>query len=1561
MYDINIGNVGKYEKEEFTTGCVSSIINMYKYIYIWYCYKDKGVLGMSRVFRTKRMRMTAWLLSAAVFMGSMDVNMLTVQAAQEGNLYAEENPEITEDMMPEADSVTTDETVVENPDTAGQTQSEQGTVPEGEPQIENQEESAEVYSTPDAAESDAPAAQADGDDGETTPTGPQRVVVSGITVSNKLYDGTSARASGSLKAIVPKEASAASREEDVTSLVEFRYSISGTKADNTPYSYTSDSATNGTIVTGMPKDAGNYTLTVTASDSNGKYAGSQGIQFAINKKTITIKASDKQKKIGDPLPAYEYTISGLVNGEELTEKPQLSCDITKDTEDTPGKYTITASGAEAGPNYIITYLEGTLTVSDKETVEISGITVSDKVYDGTPVVCDISNVKVTSSGKEIPDLISKLQYSISGGQRDGTLYTSNNIDTDTPKEAGTYTLKVVVIDDKYRGELRRDFTITRRPVTLTAKDKDIKQGDKIPTEFDYETSEFNDNPPEGLLPDDEITKEPSYICDISNTEKTGKYTITPRNASAGPNYVIQYVPGTLTVLEKDRITISGITTTPSPKVYDGTPMICNTEKLKVVLNQSGVEDTDITDKVDFEYSIEGTLANGRAYPSGNIENGMPSEAGEYTITVTATSKPEETDKYQGSMEYSFSIAQRPIVIKVDDLDIKTEDKLPDRSDYSYEIAGMELVKGEELLKKPKLTCDIQNTDMAGTYDIVASEADAGPNYRITYQSGTLTVVEKEIVPTRDLLRIIAPAPVTNVENGTPIDKIELPETVKIVTRNIGAEENELTEINETAAVTWERVAIEGTSYGPRNEAEQTFIMGGTVVLPAEVDGGEVPLSVTVQVTVREKYAIRDAVAIPTASVATGSGVRRGTAIKLSCETEGAEIYYTLDSSKPDKDSNRYTLYNNPIEVKVNGFTVIWAYARKQGQPDSDTVKFYYYIDLLSGGEGDEPEVPEEDIPSSGIIPEGLWMTEVSEYTYTGKAIKPEVRVYDYKTRLVEKKDYTISYANNTKAADRNAAKAPSIIIVGKGNYEGKVTRTFTIAPKDIRDTDVIIDDVAVAYNSKKAQKPAPAVVWNGKKLAVNKDYIVRNADNQEASYKDVGTYTLTVSGIGNYKGDRTFRFTITDGILVSKLTVAKIPNQTYTGAAIKPQLTVKEKSKVLTPDEDYTVRYENNTNVGTATAVVIGKGNYVGTKRVTFKITEVASLNKAKVELSFGSTSPVYTGKPIYADKETVTINVKADGETVARTLTKGTDFEVEYTNNVKVGTATATFTGKNAYSGKIKKTFKITAYDISRVKISLDKSYSYVKGGCKPEPVVKFGSQTLKAGTDYTLAYKQNNAAGSLAVLTVKGKGNFTGSATKEYEITTQDIGKMTVTAADKVYQNKKNIYKTTVQVTDTNGKKLAAGKDYDKNMEYSYAERTLINKIYKKAGEPVGVDDIIPAGTKINVTIAAKGRDYTGTVLGTYRITAASIAKAKVSIKDQTYTGKAIELDTKADPLAVYVEVNGTALKPDEYEIVTGSYSNNINKGTAKVVIRGRGNYGGTKTATFKIKGKGLGLFGL
>ncbi|MGN0654843.1 MAG: fibronectin type III domain-containing protein, partial [Oscillospiraceae bacterium] len=66
----------------------------------------------------------------------------------------------------------------------------------------------------------------------------------------------------------------------------------------------------------------------------------------------------------------------------------------------------------------------------------------------------------------------------------------------------------------------------------------------------------------------------------------------------------------------------------------------------------------------------------------------------------------------------------------------------------------------------------------------------------------------------------------------------------------------------------------------------------------------------------------------------------------------------------------------------------------------------------------------------------------SSKTYTGKALKPTVTVKDSKGKTISSKYYTVSYKNNT-----NVGKA-TITITFKGNYIGKITKTFTIIPKD---------------------------------------------------------------------------------------------------------------------------------------------------------------------------------------------------------------------------------------------------------------------------------------------------------------------------------------------------------------------------------------------------------------------------------------------------------------------------------------------------------------------------------
>lgn len=61
-------------------------------------------------------------------------------------------------------------------------------------------------------------------------------------------------------------------------------------------------------------------------------------------------------------------------------------------------------------------------------------------------------------------------------------------------------------------------------------------------------------------------------------------------------------------------------------------------------------------------------------------------------------------------------------------------------------------------------------------------------------------------------------------------------------------------------------------------------------------------------------------------------------------------------------------------------------------------------------------------------------------------------------------------------------------------------------------------------------------------------------------------------------------------------------NAAYTGAEVKPSVTVKEGAKTLKEGTDYTVSYQNNINIGTAKVIVTGKNHYAGTVEKTFAI-----------------------------------------------------------------------------------------------------------------------------------------------------------------------------------------------------------------------------------------------------------------------------------------------------------------------------------------------------------------------
>lgn len=105
-------------------------------------------------------------------------------------------------------------------------------------------------------------------------------------------------------------------------------------------------------------------------------------------------------------------------------------------------------------------------------------------------------------------------------------------------------------------------------------------------------------------------------------------------------------------------------------------------------------------------------------------------------------------------------------------------------------------------------------------------------------------------------------------------------------------------------------------------------------------------------------------------------------------------------------------------------------------------------------------------------------------------------------------------------------------------------------------------------------------------------------DTVETAEGDGGGYVFTMPA-ESVSVSAAFAKTLTAAM------IADIPAQNYTGSAIEPALTVKDGETILTKDTHYTVTWSDNTNAGTATAVLTGKGGYAGTVQKTFVINRV--------------------------------------------------------------------------------------------------------------------------------------------------------------------------------------------------------------------------------------------------------------------------------------------------------------------------------------------------------------------
>ena len=392
---------------------------------------------------------------------------------------------------------------------------------------------------------------------------------------------------------------------------------------------------------------------------------------------------------------------------------------------------------------------------------------------------------------------------------------------------------------------------------------------------------------------------------------------------------------------------------------------------------------------------------------------------------------------------------------------------------------------------------------------------------------------------------------------------------------------------------------------------------------------------------------------------------------------------------------------------------------------------------------------------------------------------------------------------------------------------------------------------------------------------------------------------------------------------------------------------MKSKNEPLTRDVDYKVSYENNCETGTAYAVITGMGDYAGVKKVKFKINGI-SINKAQIE---GIRNKVYSGK-----EQGQSITVRLDGIT----LSEGRDYLIDYTSDrKKVGTVRMTVKGIGKYTGSIKKSFKITAYDLNMDEQNMiselpqNLTVKYSAGGAKPGVELKFGDVKLIEGTDYKISCKNNKNIADLSsdkapTAVIKGIGNYKGSISVKFSIKKKNIADtedaLTLIAADVTYVNKAGKYISKPILRDSYGNTLKAGSDY----EVTYMLSDGITKLTEK--------DIVPVNTDVCMSVIGKGK-YEGTLNTTYTIKNSSLQKAKITITPKSYTGKKVYL-AKED-IAVMLGNDNRLVYGVDYEIAQGSYVNNTKKGTASVVIKGKGNYAGMKTVKFKITARRMETF--
>ena len=511
--------------------------------------------------------------------------------------------------------------------------------------------------------------------------------------------------------------------------------------------------------------------------------------------------------------------------------------------------------------------------------------------------------------------------------------------------------------------------------------------------------------------------------------------------------------------------------------------------------------------------------------------------------------------------------------------------------------------------------------------------------------------------------------------------------------------------------------------------------------------------------------------------------------------------------------------------------------------------------------------------------------------------------------------------------------------------------TVTVTPASIAGANITLDHPSFVYDGAEKTPAVSSVTLNLTTLTKDTDYTV-----DVTGQTNVGTYTLTVTGKGNYTGKVEVNWSITPKP-VTKPTIALTGNRTYTGAEIKPAVTVKD-GETKIPASEYTVEYSNNTNAGTATVIIhdAAGGNYTVSGDTTFEIEKATVSAPAAAELTVYNgldktylvelpalptlKSPETYGETTYTVKSVALGNYYAGDALIKKGKLTLPINAVTTDQEGKIGEVTVKVTTTNyediTLTVNVSAANKIvpTAANVSATAITYGQplSASTITG------TMKDGSKTVEgtfAWTDAQYTYKPD--AGPYEAewkFTPSGSNAYMYAATTEKVTVT--VNKATMTAT--ITQHTALTYDGKAQTADVDISVTTADKTTIPAFTYAAAENgsygsdipTFIDAgehtVYFRMTDPKGNHEVFSGSFAVTI--------------GPKTVTAPTIALTG----DRTYTGAEIRP-------TVTVKDGDTEIPASEYTV---TYSGNINAGTATVTITDKdgGNYTVSGSTTFEIE---------